>query len=57
MIDMESRNDSNFLKKEQRTTIKEGVLKKIAISMTKKRGIRAEEIYNDAIQEINKKAR
>lgn len=54
---MESRNDSNFLKKEQRTTIKEGVLKKIAISMTKKRGIRAEDIYNDAIQEINKKAR
>jgi|DeeseametMP0441B_FD_contig_31_383300_length_328_multi_1_in_0_out_0_1 hypothetical protein len=54
---MDYREDSNFLEKNRKTTIKEGTLKKIAISMSKKRGIKAEEVYSDAITEINKKAR
>jgi hypothetical protein len=54
---MEYRNDSDFLKKEQKTTIKEGVLKKIAISMSKKRGVKVAELYDDAMNEIKKKAR
>lgn len=54
---MEQRKNSNYLKKEQKTVIKEGILKKVAISMSKKRGIKAEELYKDAIDEITKKAR
>ena len=45
-----------FLKKNKRQTIKEGVLKKIAISMSKKRGVKAR-LYDDAMNEIKKKAR
>lgn len=49
---MENRNDSVFLKKGKKTTLKEGVLKKVAISMTKKRGVKISELYDNTIDEI-----
>lgn len=48
---------SDYLPENKDTTLKDGILKKVSIAMTKKRGVRLEEMYSGAIREVNKKAR